>query len=128
MGSIGNWWVKGFGIRPGEEVRRGFYVNYLRADQRPLGGKLYVTNQRVLFCPHLIDSFFGGSPRMILLKKIVNVAVVDPTEVPDREIVGGGTEKRLRIDTSANQSEYFIINDLEAAVSTINDELESFEA
>lgn len=121
MASIGSWWVKGFGKRPSEEVTDGFYANYLREGKRPLGGKLYVTSQRLLFCPHLLDAFFGGSRAMIPLDDVEEVTIFDPDEHADSadEIVGGGTQRRLRIQRTGGETTFFVLNNLDTAATTV---------
>lgn len=123
MSEIGSWWVKGYGARAGEEVRGGFYANFLRSDGRPLGGKLYVTSERILFCPHLIDAFFGGARAMILLEDVEGVDLVDPsTEGTGEEgVVGGGTQKRIRVRVRNGEDSYFVVNDLDGAAAVIEE-------
>lgn len=110
MAAIGSWWVKGFDSRPDEEVLDAFYANYLRGEARPLGGKLYVTAERILFCPHLIDAYLGGSRRMI-----------DREEIDRVERTTEGGSDRLVVHL-ADEPVRFVINDIEAAMDTIDTE------
>lgn len=122
MADIGSWWVKGFGARPGESVLSAYYANYLRGEGRPLGGKLYVTDERLLFCPHLIDAFFGGSRRMIQLDTISAVERFDPESQVEETTIdapGGGTEERIRVRLVDGTDAFFIANDLDDAIADL---------
>ena len=126
MASIGSWWVKGFGRRPDEEVIGGFYANHLRRDDRPLGGKLYVTNERLLFCPHLLDALLGGSRTMIPVATVVAADRFDPsTAAEEDDVVGGGTQERLRLRLHDAGDEYFVVNDLDGVLDATRGVLES---
>ncbi len=110
MAAIGSWWVKGFDARADEEVLDAFYANYLRGEARPLGGKLYVTTERILFCPHLIDAYFGGSRRMIAREEIDRV---------ERTTAGGSDRLVVHL---ADEPVRFVINDIEAAMDALDAE------
>lgn len=114
MGSIGTWWVKGVPALEGEETRDGFYANRLRGEKRPIGGKLYVTNERVIFAPHRIDSLLGGAVREVTL---VDVEAVD---MADDSIPGG--DSGLAIQLADGTVERFIVNDREGALAAIESE------
>ncbi len=110
MASIGNWWVKGFGSRPEEEVIDAFYANYVRDGGRPLGGKLYVTSERLLFGPHLIDAALGGSRRMISRQEI------DGVEQSEE-----GRSPRLVVTLADGETVTFVINDIDGAIAAIEE-------
>lgn len=118
MADIGSWWVHGFSATPGESVTASFYTNYLREDARPLGGKLYVTSERLLFCPHRIDQFFGGDRAEFALDAIANVECVTPDT---NAKYGGGPSERLRIEFVGEREAIFVLSDLENAVQAIDD-------
>lgn len=131
MATIGSWWVSGFGARPGENVRGSFYANHLRESGRPLGGKLYVTNERVLFCPHLLDAFFSGDHHMIPLAEVQSVERYDPTADAERaegSLPGGGTQERLRIIGLADEESFFIVSKLDKAAAAIEEALADHRA
>lgn len=121
MGSIGSWWVRGPEPRPGESVTAGYYANYLRADGRPIGGKLYLTTDRLVFCPHLIDAALGASATTIAIDDVEAVERFDPTDDANvgMEVAGGGTQERLLVRRRDDRDEFFIVNDLDGILETV---------
>lgn len=117
MAGIGNWWVKSVPATPGEAVESSWYANFLRTDGRPLGGKLYLTTGRLLFCPHLIDSVLGGQPWAIDLAAIYSVERVRPGKT---ESYGGGSKERLRIVFEDDSEAIFVLSDLATATDAID--------
>lgn len=112
MGSIGSWYVRSVPSDPDEEVLASFSANYLRADGRPLGGKLYVTSERVVFTPHLIDAWIGGDGYQEVLPEILSVSRTQPDDE--------GTRDRLQLIDTSDRETQFIVHDLEAARETID--------
>lgn len=60
MASIGDWWVASHEPRPGETVGWEGKAIRVRPSGSRVGGKLYVTDERVLFGPHLLELLFGA--------------------------------------------------------------------
>lgn len=112
MGSIGSFIVRGPPARAGETVREAFPANHLRDEGRPLGGKLYLTTERVVFAPHLLDAWLGGAAWSVDLEAILVVATTpgEASSAPDR----------LRLDTEEG-TETFIVHDHEGARTAIDD-------
>ena len=77
MGAIGSWWVASHDRAPGEEQLESYHANYWRPGARPLGGKLYLTDRRLLFSPHLLDAALGGSKHAIAVHDIERIHIVD---------------------------------------------------
>lgn len=114
MAGIGNWWVSSVQSKPGESVESSWYANYLRTEGRPLGGKLYLTSERLVFCPHLIDSFLGGDAWKIDLDRIHSVDPVRSNE-------SGSPGDRLRVEFDEEEAASFVLNDLEVATGAIDE-------
>lgn len=124
MADIGSWWVAGHESQPDETVVSAYYVNYLRPEKRPLGGKLYLTTHRILFCPHLIDAVFGGERLAIAHEDVERVRKIergDPSLADDDE--GGGSAERLRLERVDGSHASFILTDLDAAVEEMRDSI-----
>ncbi|WP_165875199.1 GRAM domain-containing protein [Natrarchaeobius chitinivorans] len=119
MGDIGGWWVASHDANPGEETIATYHVNYLRPDRRPLGGKLYLTDQRLLFSPHLIDSLLGGETVAIDVRDIDDAARASGGEN------GGPPTDSLRLELASGESESFVVDELEDAIGQIRSALPS---
>ena len=122
MADIGSWWVAGHESQSDEDVVSAYYVNYLRPAKRPLGGKLYLTTHRILFCPHLIDAVFGGEKLAIAHEDVERVRKIDrddPSLADDDE--GGGSAERLRLECADGSHASFIVSDLDATVAEIRE-------
>lgn len=120
MGRIGSWYLKRVPAEPNEEVIASYSANFLRQDARPLGGKLYVTTNRVIFTPHLIDALLSGERYEIALGDVLEVKSHRPTGT-DR--YGAGKKERLLVRTTTDEEAAFIVNKLEAAVERIDTEV-----
>lgn len=112
MSKIGGLWISTHNALPDESVSESYSANLLRPGQRPLGGKLYVTDHRVLFLPHRIDSWFGGEAALVSLADIEQVDAVTGSEaarIDDEVDLGAGDTDRLRIDLEADDPLYVIV-------------------
>ncbi|TYL36335.1 hypothetical protein CV102_23030 [Natronococcus pandeyae] len=114
MGTIGGWWVASHDRNPDEETVDAYHVNYLRSDRRPLGGKLYVTDQRLLFSPHLVDSVLGGEKVGI---DVADVERVTGVAAADRD--DGPPADSLRVELIDGTHESFVVSELEDAIDTV---------
>jgi len=72
------------------------------------GGRLAVTNRRVLFQPNWFDVATGKAPWECPLGSVVGFEAVDR----DLTVPAGGTRRRLGIQTAAS-FEVFVVNGLE---------------
>lgn len=123
MGTIGSWWVSSHESRPDERVLGSYHVNYLQPDGRPLGGKLYRTDQRLLFSPHLLDSLLGGGKVGVELDGVDDVTLVEGGA--GDEAGPGSTTDRLRLECDDGSVYSFVVDDLEAAIEDIRVSLET---
>ncbi|MDS0476187.1 GRAM domain-containing protein [Natrinema sp. 1APR25-10V2] len=118
MGDIGSWWVTSQEFRSGEELIGAFYANYMRSGARPLGGKLYLTDQRLLFSPHLLDSALGGEPMWIDLEDIERVTDAEPRAEP-AESEHDDSPAKLHVELTDSTRESFVVSDLDDAIEEI---------
>ena len=126
MGTIGGWWVSSHEARPDERVLASYHVNYLQPGGRPLGGKLYRTDQRLLFSPHLIDSLFGGEKVGVDLDRVNEVRLVEGGT--GGETGPGSTTDRLRLECDDGSTHSFVVDGLEAALAEIRDAVEGTQS
>lgn len=115
MKKIGSWWLAKIEAREDEEVKYSFLANRTQSSNRAVGGKLFITNQRCLFTPHLIDYFTGGKKCEINLSQISEVGV----RPAGGDRLGGGLRERLKI-LHSNGEDLFVVNKFAEVVKTIN--------
>ena len=87
---------------------------------RAVGGRLYLTETRLIFQPNRFDAATKGQPWSATLADIEGVS----TEAPDGRLSGlfsGGVRTRLRLDVSGGGSERFVINGVDTAVQKIRE-------
>lgn len=126
MATIGSWWVSSHESRPDETVVGSYYVNHLRSDRRPLGGKLYLTNQRLLFSPHLVDALLGGEKFGIELEDVDRVTRIRADGDEDGTESGG--PERLALERGDGRRDTFVVSDLETAIDDVREQLETDDA
>jgi hypothetical protein len=82
--------------------------------RRSVGGRLYLTNTRLIFQPHRLDAALNGQSWIAPLNQIQEVVV----EPPDGGRFNGGMRTRLLIRTDAG-TDHFVVNHVETAVDQI---------
>jgi len=128
MATIGSWWVSSHEARPDEEVLASYHVNHVPTASRPIGGKLYRTNERLLFSPHLLDAWLGGERVGIELTAIEAVekleGVTDP-DAGDEANEPGATTDRVHLICGDDSTHTFIVDDVEATLEEIREAMGS---
>jgi hypothetical protein len=114
MPKIGAWWLKSQEAEPGEEVRWTKLANRTQGS-RSVGGKLFLTDRRIVFTPHLIDAALAGKGWAAPLDSIADVGVQEPGTGRGKAL-GGGARKRLRIALRDGSDELFVANKLDEEV------------
>ena len=112
--SIGGGWIKPQHALPGETVRWSRAANRMQGS-RAVGGKLFLTERRILFSPNRIDGLTGGSPWAIDLPDVSEVGI-EPMGSGKAAKLGGGLRNRLRVRGGATGESLFVINRLEEEV------------
>ncbi len=107
MGQIGGWWLAGYEELPGEVEVWSCLANRTQ-NWRAVGGKLFLTNQRVVFCPHRFDYVLGGQGWAGSLNDIDGFG----EEAPNSEPFSGGLRTRLAINLRNGTKELFVVNQL----------------
>ena len=114
MGRIGSWWLVKVNSLNGEKVRFALLANRSQSSKRAVGGKLFVTNKRCIFTPHLLDYYTGGKICELPLDEIGFVGV----QPAGGDTFGGGLRSRLRIEHT-NGIELFVVNKLSDVIANL---------
>jgi hypothetical protein len=93
-----------------EVVRWKQAANRTQNSGRAVGGRLFLTDERILFEPHRLDARTGGKPWGAALTAIVRVG----TESADGNPFSGGLRTRLRLDLSDGNAEFFVVNHMDS--------------
>jgi hypothetical protein len=106
----------------GEGVWSRRWANRTQSRVRAAGGRLYLTNLRLLFCPHGVDAALAGEFWQTPLTEIAEVA----RQKKDlRASMSGGLRTRLRITVRDGSTELFVINKLDDVIAEIQSAVHS---
>ena len=100
------WFVKEPELDPGEQVVTTKAANRAQG-KRSVGGRLTVTDRRLIFMPNVIDSILAGRAWSIPKADVAGVGAAP------------GMRKRLRVRTSDGGEELFVVNGLDEFVSQL---------
>lgn len=122
-GPMGRW-VREPDLLSGEKVVWRRNANREQTPLRQVGGRLFLTNHRLLFVPNRFDDATGGDPWSCTTTDIAAVAVE-----PSRSTLPffGWTaqlRRRLRVEPRAGDAELFVVNRVENAASTLRAAME----
>ncbi len=102
----------------GEIVTWRRWANRTQSNSRAAGGRLYLTNRRVLFCPHAFDANTGGEYWSVPLEAITEVGK-QPRTLNLQAAFNGAMRTRLRIDCADGSAELFVLNKLDQVITEI---------
>jgi hypothetical protein len=91
-------------LRVGEYEVGTFFANHLQGD-RGYGGRLSITNERLIFIPVAASKANGGSRSEFDLRQLM-VAEVAPRGISSS---AGSLRRRLRVRTFSGDAEYFVV-------------------
>lgn len=91
--------------------------------KRAVGGKLFITNQRIAFAPNRLDANMGGMALELPVSEITSIDT-DKPHFTITEIFSGAWRTRLVIHSSAKPPQYFVVDDPAAIASKIRAEVE----
>ena len=97
-------------LGPNEEVLLEIRANHTQG-KRAVGGKIFVSDARLMFIPNCVDARTGGTTLEIPLGTITSVIQVRPA-FRLTEIFSGGWLSRMGICTKTNETHLFIVNRL----------------
>lgn len=112
-------WVREPNLFPGERVVWRRNANREQTSLRQVGGRLFLTNHRLLFVANRFDDATGGDPWSCTTTDIAAVAV-EPSR-PALPFFGWTAQRRrrLRVEPRAGDAELFVVNRVEDAASTL---------
>lgn len=87
--------------------------------RRTVGGRLSLTNHRLLFRSRMFDMLFGGRHLSVPRSAIKEVAVAPRTG----GLLDGGLRRRLVVRLLDGTEHLFVVNRVEAVVASLRDEL-----
>ena len=122
-GEIGGGWLTSFRARPGEVIRWSAMANRTQGDPtrgvpRAVGGKLFLTNQRVLFTPHRLDYLFAGEKWEAAVADIQQVDKEPHDRRPSSAtLFSGALRDRLRLTFKDGSVALFVVNNLDDALA-----------
>lgn len=104
--------------REEETIRHSETCNRTQNRRRAVGGRLWVTERRLVFRPHAFDDSLAGRAREVPLDDIETVdtfaAYRDPARIlrhPLDALFGGGLRTRLRVETADGETDLFVVSD-----------------
>jgi hypothetical protein len=119
--TIGGWWLRREALHPGEICVAHWNVNRTQGSRRSVGGRLFLTSQRLVFLPHLLDATLGGASWVSDRSSIVSLA----KEPRGRERLAGGLRERLKLVLSNGEQELFVVRDVDRVIEELTSGLES---
>jgi hypothetical protein len=90
-------------------------ANRTQGPARAVGGRLYLTNRRLLFLPHALDGDIEGHVWWCPVSEIADIGEEPRTWNP----FDGGMRRRLRVTPKRGEPSLFVINKLRDAVHVI---------
>ncbi len=108
-------WVRGPDLGQSENVIWKRAANRTQSSGRAVGGRLYLTQERLTFEPNRVDAITGGRNWQAPLGHIAGVS----RQSPDGNAFSGGLRSRLRLDLADGSVELFVVNHLDEVVGAI---------
>jgi hypothetical protein len=107
-------------LSDGETVRWSLSANRAERWWYASGGKLFVTDRRILFQPNRLDSLFGKQTWECPLSRVKKIEGVDRSGT---EALAGGSRRRLAIGTPEGV-ELFVVRDSSRTALKLKDFLD----
>ena len=87
---------------------------------RAVGGRLALTDRRLMFAPHRFDAALVGKRWEAKLSEIRTVGI-EPRGSGVKGLFGGGMRKRLRVRAAAGDEEHFLVNKLDHVLESLEE-------
>lgn len=94
-------------LLPGEIVQDVWLANRTQHAQRAVGGRLFLTTQRLLFKPNAFDAALAGQPWAVPLADVDHAGV---TGIDLSQFFGGGLRRRLAVVFTGGTEALFVVN------------------
>lgn len=102
-------------LASGETIVRSWAANRTSTKARAQGGRLHLTDRRLIFRPHAFDRLLRGREWEVALDRVVGVGIEPRSGNP----LGGGLRNRLRIEDVDGDVQLFVVNKLDAVVDEV---------
>lgn len=100
----------------GEVVIERWRANRTQTSTRAVGGHLYLTNRRIVFAPHILDSVLEGAFWIVAL---ADVRQIDRHKRDLSQILGGSIRDRLEIVRTDGTADLFVVNKLDSVMEKL---------
>jgi hypothetical protein len=104
-------------LEPGESVTWSRRANRFQGS-RGVGGRLVLTDRRLVFSPHRFDAALAGSVWQAAFDQVSSVGI-EPRGSAHKALFGGGLRKRLRVRTGDGGEELFVVNKLDQVLESL---------
>ena len=84
-----------------------------------MGGKLFITTQRVIFLPNVVDDSLGANSLEFALESIIDL-FVRKRSLSFKELFTGGLVDRLGIRLNDGQELLFVVSHVQKTMMAIN--------
>ena len=107
-----------------EEIILAYPANMTQNNRTAVGGKLFITNQRVIFTTNVIDDKLGGKS-FAKAREDIDYIFIKERELSFSELFSGGLVNRLGIKLNDNSEVFFVVNKLDEIINSIKIELKA---
>lgn len=104
-------WVAKPILNESESVGLVYPANHTQNGWRAVGGKLFVTNKRIIFVPNMLDDKLAGKSVEIAHEQVSEIFFKERS-VSIRELFSGGLWERLGVRLADGTAHLFVVNDL----------------
>jgi hypothetical protein len=111
-------------VRTGETLQNTWLTNHTENRRIARGGRLYLTDERIVFRPHGFDARLGADSLAVELDEVrlatteLGSGLAGVVTSPLDTLFGGGVRTRLRVQTD-DGAELFVVDDPGAVARTI---------
>lgn len=102
-------------LLPNETISSSHLANYSQSKGRATGGKLYITNRRIIFHPHILDRILFGRKLSLLLNEIDSASA----EPGGKNLFNGALRDRLKVELINGSSYFFVVNGIDTLKNAI---------
>lgn len=113
-------WIHEPDLQRGEEVLWSQHANREQDSFRQAGGRLFITDRRIVFVPGSFDKASGGRPWEAPLDQVA-VVTVEPRRFTAPLLgLAARLRRRLRLELRDGSVELFVVNGLERLVGKVS--------
>ena len=116
-----NWWYNRPILADDEKIILAYPANHTQG-YRAVGGKLFVTDQRLFFAPNRIDANLRGAPVNLPRASVVKIGTTKP-HYSLFQVFSGAWRTRLQLHTKDGSRYCFVVNDLDNVLTQMESEL-----